>query len=435
MNTQSNQHTADLSVAAASPSIIYRYNLALYYPWVIITLCAFFLFFKYVLQVSPSVMTKELMAEFHMSGAGLGNLAATYFYAYLVTQLFVGPLLDRYSPRYLTVFAILLCAAGAFAFANTHSLVAAQLSRALMGVGTAFATVSYMKMSALWFKPHQVAFVDGLLVTAAMVGALCGQVPMTVLVNHTGWRSSLIYCGLFGIVFAFIFFFVVKDKKNISQPAQVKSIKLVDIRALFKDKKNWLLTLYSGLAFTPIAVLGGLWGNPYFEVAHHLTSTEAAYFTSLIFIGLAIGGPLFGYFAGRLGDSIRVMMIGTVIAFVSLVIAIYVTSIPLWFFGALLLTFGLGTGVFMLSFSLGKEINPIGLAATVVALINTGDALFGSFTEPLIGRILDASWDGTVVDGVHHFSTQNYHIALALLPLYLLAGLFCLAGLRKYNTF
>lgn len=431
MNTPLNHSSADLSVTSVSHTIAYRNNLLLYYPWVIITLCAFFLFFKYVLQVSPSVMTKELMAEFNVNGAGLGNLAATYFYAYLVTQLFVGPLLDRYSPRYLTVFAILLCAAGAFAFANTHSLVAAQLSRALMGMGTAFATVSYMKMSGLWFKPHQVAFVDGLLATAAMAGALCGQVPLTMLVNHAGWRTSLIYCGLFGLVFAAIFFLVVKDKKSTLSTAQTKVIKLADIRALFKDKKNWLLTLYSGLAFTPIAVLGGLWGNPFFEVAHQLTSTQAAYFTSLIFIGLAIGGPLFGYFAGRLGDSIRVMMIGTSLALVSLLIAIYMTSIPLWLFGTLLLAFGLGTGVFMLSFPLGKEINPIGLAATVVALINTGDALFGSFTEPLIGRLLDICWDGTVIDGVHHFSTHHYHIALALLPLYLLAGLFCLVGLKR----
>ncbi len=429
MNTPLNQGVADLSVSSHA-SRAQRNNL-LYYPWVIITLCAFFLFFKYVLQVSPSVMTKDLMSEFHVNGAGLGNLAATYFYAYLVTQLFVGPLLDRYSPRYLTTFAILLCAAGAFAFANTHSIVAAQLSRALMGAGTAFATVSYMKMSALWFRPNQVAFVDGLLATAAMVGALCGQVPLTLLVEHSGWRDSLIYCGLFGLVFAVIFFLVVKDKKITSSTKQINTIKLSDIRALFKDKKNWLLTLYSGLAFTPIAVLGGLWGNPFFEVAHHLSPTQAAYFTSLIFIGLAIGSPLFGYFAGHLGDSVRVMMIGTVLALISLLIAIYVTSVPLWLFGALLLIFGLGTGVFMLSFPLGKEINPIGLAATVVALINTGDALFGSFTEPLIGKMLDIFWEGHVVDGVHVFSLQNYHMALALLPLYLLLGLLCLIGLKK----
>ncbi len=408
-----------------------------YYPWIIITLCSFFLFYKYVLQVSPSVMTGQLMAEFHISGVALGNLAATYFYAYLVTQLFVGPLLDRFSPRILTAIAILVCAFATLAFANTHSLLSAQLSRALIGAGTAFATVSYMKMSAIWFRPNQVAFVDGLLATAAMLGALCGQVPLTLMVTHAGWRESLTYCGMFGIAFAFIFLIFAKDKN----PYQIQSrnkteaseINFSAIFALFKEKKNWLLTFYSGLAFTPIAVLGGLWGNPFFEVEHHLTSTEAASYTSLIFLGLAFGGPLCGYLSGKTGKSLEVMITGTLIGFVSLTLAIYVTTLPLWLFGLLLFIFGLTTGVFMLSFPLGKSINPIPLAATVVALINTGDALFGSFTEPLIGKFLDVLWDGTLVNNAHYFSLHNYHLALSILPIYLFMALGCLCILKKIN--
>lgn len=441
MNSKLNENSAELTAAAVSQGIIVPQNLrqtfSRYYPWVVISLCAFFLFYKYVLQVSPSVMTQDLMREFGVNGAGLGNLAATYFYAYLATQIFAGVLLDRFSPRYLTTFAILLCAFGSFAFANTQSLLAAEFSRALMGAGTAFATVSYMKMSALWFRSNQVAFVDGLLATAAMTGALCGQVPLTMLVTNSGWRTSLVYCGVFGLVFALLFLLMVKDRKMPidSKHTEQKDSKLTfsAISSLLKDKKNWLLTFYSGLAFTPIAVLGGLWGNPFFEVAHHLTATQAAYFTSLIFIGLAIGGPLFGYFAGR-GDGVKVMIVGTIIALISLIFAIYVTDMPLWLFGALLFTFGLGTGVFMLSFPLGKAFNPIGLAATVVALINTGDALFGSFTEPLIGKLLDIFWDGTMINGVHHFSVHGFHVALSLLPLYLLAGLACLFGLKKLTV-
>jgi len=406
-----------------------------FYPWVVITLCAFFLFYKYVLQVSPSVMTKELMGEFNVSGAGLGNLAATFFYAYLVTQLFVGPLLDKYSPRYLTVFAILLCAVGSFCFATTHSLFTAQVSRALMGAGTAFATVSYMKMSAMWFKPNQVAFVDGLLATAAMMGALCGQVPLTILVNHSSWRASVLYFGFFGIFFAVAFLLVVRDKKTKNTESLAASsaskLKFSDFAALFKDKRNWVLTFYSGLAFTPVAVLGGLWGNPFFEVSRNLGSTQAASFTSLIFIGLAIGGPVFGFFAGKLGDAVKVMFVGTAISMVSLSIAIYFTNTPLWFFGFCLFLFGFGTGVFMLCFSYGKQMNPLGLAATVVSIINTGDAFFGSFTEPLIGRVLDYYWDGTVVDGINHFSAASYQVALSLLPIYLFFGLLCLFTLKR----
>jgi MFS family permease len=407
-----------------------------YYPWIIITLCSFFLFYKYILQVSPSVMTQELMGVFHVHGAGLGNLAATFFYAYLIAQFFVGPLLDRYSPRYLTALAISICGVGVLIFAKTDSLMMAELSRALMGAGTAFATVSYMKMSALWFRSNQVAFVDGLLATSAMLGAMCGQVPLTMLVMKTGWRDSLVYCGLAGILLSIIFIWVVKDRHPRSMLSMQSNnsqdtFKWKDFLALLKNKKNWLLTFYSGLAFTPIAVLGGLWGNPFFEEAHHLTHTEAAMFTSCIFLGLAIGGPLFGYFADCLGNRLNIMILGTSTSLLALLAAIYITQLPLFLFGAVLFLFGLGAGAFMLSYPLGKTLNHLGLAATVVALINTGDALFGSLTEPFVGKILDYFWKGQIENGVHYFTVSDYQAALLLLPIYLVMALGCLWLLRK----
>ena len=178
-----------------------------FYPWLIIMFCALFTFYKFVLQVSPSVMTNELMQAFHINAAGLGNLAATYFYAYLAAQFFVGPLLDRFSPRYLTAFAIGLCAVGTLLFANTESLWIAGMARALVGVGVAFSTVNYMKMSAIWFDTNKIAFIDGLLATAAMFGALCGQIPLLLLIAASGWQRGLIYCGLFGLILALAYVF------------------------------------------------------------------------------------------------------------------------------------------------------------------------------------------------------------------------------------
>ena len=71
------------------------------------------------------------------------------------------------------------------------------------------------------------------------------------------------------------------------------------------------------------------------------------------------------------------------------------------------------------------------LAATIVALINTGDAIFGAFSEPLTGKILDMNWHGDIVNGVHHFSLHNYHVSLSILPVYLILALLFLWRLRS----
>jgi hypothetical protein len=85
----------------------------------------------------------------------------------------------------------------------------------------------------------------------------------------------------------------------------------------------------------------------------------------------------------------------------------------------LLFVFGFGLGAFMLVFAMGKEINLPSLTATVIAMINTSDAVLDALTEPFIGKLLDLSWDGTIVNGVHQFSLHSYYIALGVLPVYL----------------
>lgn len=393
------------------------------YPILVISLCACFLFYKYILQIFPSIITDQLMREYQLTGAGLGNLAATFYYAYLITQIFVGVMLDKYSTRWLTSLAIFTCALGIFIFSQTHVAFEAGLSRALMGVGVAFATVAYMKVAAMWFPPKNYAFVSGLLATAAMSGAVFGQAPLAWLVGELGWRSCLYVTGIIGFILAFIFFLAVRDKVDKSKIEPVKKpVSFNEILHVFKNKQNWLLTLYSGLAFSPLAIFGGLWGNPFLEQAYQLTRTEAASMVSLMFIGLGVGSPILGFISDYIGNRKKVMLFSTLMSCAAILLVLYFHPMPMIILGVLLFLFGFGLGAFMLVFAIGKEINNIRLVATVIAMINTSDAALDAVTEPLIGKLLDLLWDGKIVNGIHYFSLSSYHIAMGILPIYLIAG-------------
>ena len=87
------------------------------FPWLSLLLCTSFVFYKYVLQVSPAVMAPELMSTFHLTGASLGALAGCFLYASFAMQLPAGLLLDRYNPYYVIALGIVACASGAFIFA------------------------------------------------------------------------------------------------------------------------------------------------------------------------------------------------------------------------------------------------------------------------------------------------------------------------------
>ncbi len=409
-----------------------RTNNSHFYPLFVISLCACFLFYKYILQIYPSIITDQLMQEFKLTGAGLGNLAATFYYTYLFAQLFVGILLDKYSARWLTAAAIFGCASGVFLFSTADTVMAACLSRGLMGIGVAFATVSYMKLAAMWFPPRHYALVGGLLATAAMAGAVFGQAPLAWIINQSGWRSCLAGVGIVGFIMAFLFVLLVKDKPTSTR--KTNAVSLADMMEVFKNKQNWLLTFYSGLAFSPIAIFGGLWGNPFIVQAYHVSKTEAASLVSLVFIGLGIGSPILGFISDRLENRRALMLICTFIAFIAITLVLYAHPMPLWILTFLLLAFGFFLGAFMLVFTIGKELNKLTLTATVIAMINMSDALLDALTEPGIGKLLDWGWDGTIVNGARYFSLTSYHIGLSVLPIYLLIGTFILFWVKDINN-
>jgi hypothetical protein len=93
--------------------------------------------------------------------------------------------------------------------------------------------------------------------------------------------------------------------------------------------------------------------------------------------------------------------------------------------------FGFGTSGFFTSFAMIRELFPIALVATVLGIMNTFNSVFEALFEPLVGAILDWTWDGTVINGMHHFSLRGYHWSLLLLPGALVVALMCLAFIKE----
>lgn len=406
-------------------------NNLLLYPLLIISLCAGFQFYKYVLQVYPSIITTELMQAFQLNGAGLGNLAGTFYYSFIISQLFAGLILDKFGAR-VAALAIFISALGIFLFAHAHSAGSACLARSLIGIGVAFSTIVYMKMAAVWFAPKYYAFISGLIATATMAGAVFGEIPLSHFIHLFGWRSSLSMLGVAGFVLAFLFMICVRDKATI-QDRRV-SFTRAELKKVITNKYNWLLTLYGGLTFAPISIFGGLWGNPFLKQVYHFSETQAASMISLIFIGLGLGSPIIGLLAERLGGRMQVMFYSTLLASLAVTLILAIHPLPLWMLGGLLFLFGFGVSGYILVFGVGKDLNSMAVTGTVIAMINAGDAFLTGITEPIIGGLLDMTWSGSIVNGVHHFSIYGYQIGLGLLPIFLCSASLIIFSLRHIEN-
>jgi MFS family permease len=391
-----------------------------------ISLCALFLFYKYIVQNFPSIMPAQIMEAFHLQGLGLGMLSGVYFWTYLIVPLFVGIILDRFGVRWVTGFAIMICALGMYSFAVAKSLNLAIWSRALVGVGVSFATVAYLKLASTLFEKKYYALLTSFLVFSGMIGAVCGQMPLAWLMNLTGWRESLKIVALMGAILSFGFMvFVIEHSSHESDNKNQENI-WQDMITIFKSKQNWLLTAYSGLAFSPVVIFCGLWGNPFLQTAFGLSEIIAPSLISMVFLGLALASPVFAKISEYANNRLALMIYTTLLSALCLFLVIYVQPMPNWLIGSLLFLFGFSLGAFPLVFVIGKESNPIYLAGTALALINASDAFFDALIEPGIGKLLDIMNQGTST-----FSLHSYHVTLLILPLLQVLGAILLKFVKE----
>ncbi len=91
--------------------------------WFIWSLGALFYLMGFFQRVAPAVMTQELMQDFGIGAAALGNLSALYFYSYVAMQIPTGVLADRLGPRRLLSLGALIAGIGTVLFALDQDIL------------------------------------------------------------------------------------------------------------------------------------------------------------------------------------------------------------------------------------------------------------------------------------------------------------------------
>lgn len=405
-------------------------------PWAVWGLAALFYFYEMILQVSPGVMVPELMRAFQVNAAALGNLAAFYFYAYAGMQIPVGVLIDRYGPRRLLTAAISVCALGCLIFGSAMALPYAEAGRFLIGLGSAFAAVGCMKLAASWFPVERFGLLTGMMVTVGMSGAVFGETPLALLVGKIDWRPSMILLGCIGIALSATIWIIIRDHRqhtsaSIAHAATSQPSMGQGLRAVMRSKQTWLASIYGGLMFAPTSAFGALWGVPFLMQAYALSRPAAAGIISMLFIGWVVGSPVSGWFSDYIGKRRPPMFIGSVGALLSMIAIIYVPHLPLWLMNTLLFSFGFFSSGFLPAFSIVREINSSRTSATALGFINMLNMVGGAVLQPFIGLILDLFWTGSMADGARSYSVENFHIALAVLPIAMAISLLILPFVKE----
>jgi hypothetical protein len=82
--------------------------------------------------------------------------------------------------------------------------------------------------------------------------------------------------------------------------------------------------------------------------------------------------------------------------------------------------YGVFCSVEVIVFALAKDNCSQELAATVLSAANMISMLGGAIFQPLVGKMLDFFWDGTLDHQIRVYSQADYQLVLSFLPLSLL---------------
>ncbi len=398
-------------------------------PWVICFVGVLFYCYEYYLRITPSVMTNVLMRDFSVNALALGNLTAFYYYAYAPMQLPVGLMLDRIGPRRSLTLACIVCGVASYFFATTHLLSILSLARFFIGAGSAFAFVGVLKLATVWLPERYFAMFSGLASGIGTIGAFVGDNTLSHAVTTIGWRQTVLYSAIAGIVLAVIIYLVIRDRKPgvverksaeaASFPELIKELLLI-----LKNPQMWILGIIGCLLYLPTSAFAELWSIPYLRSVYHFSDEHASLVNSIIFIGFTVGGPTMGLISDKLRNRRWPMILGAFGAALFVSIIIFVPNLPDSVLMILYFLVGFCYSAEIIVFAVGKELSSRDYAGTAIAVTNMFVMLGGVIFQPAIGEILDWRWTGVRHHGLRYFSTTDYHTALVVLPIGLvMAGL------------
>jgi MFS family permease len=406
-------------------------------PWIVWGLACLFYFYEWLLQVSPSVMSNELMRDFSVTSQTLGVFSGIYFYSYAVMQLPGGVLMDSFGPHRLLTLATFICALSTIAFGMTNSFFMACIARLMIGFGSAFAAVGTMKLAANWFPPQRFAFLTGLMVTWGMLGAIGGEAPLALLIDNYGWRHSMLIMGIIGLFLAVLIFIIAKDSPQKqdsipTSPTKREEKQLIpNLLTLMNNKQLWLVAIYGGLMYMATPVFCGLWGVPFLMNKMMITKTTAANYISLVFVGWAIASPLWGIYSNRIGLRKPPLYIGCIGALICSSLFIFAPIESALIMELLLFFFGFFSAGFLPAFTIAKELCNKKYVATGLSFMNMMNMIGIALVQPIIGFILDKMWQGELNGSIRVYPMEAYHTGLAILPLGMLIALIILPKIRE----
>lgn len=418
-------------------------------PLVIWGVMVLFFIYQFIARSAfPTVLTEEYMRYFGLDAKGVGALVSCYYIVYTLMQIPVGIILDRYKARILATLATTICASGVLIFVSTQDVGIASFGQMLVGLGSAFSFLLVLKICIDLFPPEKRVIMLTYSTSVGCLGPVIFGPLLATLVKSFDWRTVMIIYGLSGYVLAAFIWNLVDDastpnssavtpddsaiEQNVASrtasasKAQTSSKALSvleSLRIIVSTPQAWVMAIFALMQYAPLSALADLWGTSYIKKLYDADPAVCSLANNMIYLGMIVGGPIFSHFCVYIDSYKKTMAISTIGCAVVFAIILFLGHhVPLYgMFALLFLTGVLSSATF--HFTLAPLLLPKEVQGTLSGFVNTGSMLSGVILMPLIGFLIDHSWDGTIENGVRVYSIGDFQCGLMSVFIALILGI------------
>ena len=275
-------------------------------PWAVVfrALLPFALgyFMSYLFRAVNQVIAPDLIADFNLGPGELGRLTAAYLFGFVLFQLPLGLLLDRFGPRRVQTALLLVSACGAALFALAPDPWSLTIARGILGLGLCGCLMSAFKANAMWLPMSRVALGNATTVAIGALGVVTATRPADWLAQLIGWRPMFDLLAVATIGVALLIFFCVPKQQpgqRDSGASETFAAQLRVIGWIAKDPVFWRVAPMVAIMSGAFIAIQTLWAGRWLADVAALDRASVADVLLAMAIGFVIGSLTTGWIADR----------------------------------------------------------------------------------------------------------------------------------------
>lgn len=390
-------------------------NLKKFYWYVIV----FIFMVEFTIKVSPGFIRPYLQQDFNLTYTQAGLYSSIFYITYALAQLPAGYMIQYYGIKrnflaLLFIFIIGLCGSS-----QSQTFFQLCFSRFLMGLGSAVTFTTLLTLALKWFDQKSYSFYVGMTNLFGMLGPISLSISFSYLDLSRSWQSIYTYLGF---LMSVLFLALCSMPVSMDREQKEQRNSAEDFKKILTSSYFWTSLVIATTMVIPIALIPELWGTFFLELYHKIPAQKVPLLNSLVFCGIAVGGPFLGYVAAYISPS-KLLSYGLRLQALALILLPASSDkvfIPLFFIG-------FWASTMLLFFTLIKD-KFSKIPSLSIALFNMMLTVFSTLTQPLIGFFLDKQ-----VLGPPEFQLIAVFFALSFLNIIL--DYYFLRKNSQYNLF